>query len=266
MNARNTNVLSTVIGAALIATFSTAAFAQKAKPSPAKSAEKPAAAKADDKVDISDLESKYWAPKDTDFSVVQNRTYSKENRFFLTAQYGVPVNDPYSEGTIVGGTANYFFSERYGIQATYLSADYKDNQSTKDLTGFGSGIQPDHGRISGYYGVGFNWVPFYAKMSFLGKKIIYFDMAITPTIGMTSYDQAIESGDKSKSAFTYGLDITQFFFFTNHLAIRADIRNQWHNQEIAKFRGNGVTSVTGQKVNTKNSHDTMFLFGLTFFY
>jgi hypothetical protein len=32
---------------------------------------------ASEKVDVTDLEKKYWASKDTDFSVVQNRVYSK---------------------------------------------------------------------------------------------------------------------------------------------------------------------------------------------
>src|SRR5687768_17351365 len=34
-----------------------------------------------EKLDIQGLEEKYWAPKDTDFSVVQNRTYTKAKRF-----------------------------------------------------------------------------------------------------------------------------------------------------------------------------------------
>jgi hypothetical protein len=198
-------VRSAIISAALMVAFSQAAVAQqkgkKAQPAPAPAvapaASSPTAPAAkNDKVDISDLENKYWAPKDTDFSVVQNRTYTKDGRIFLTGHYGQMVNDQYSEGTLTGGSLNYFFSERYGIQATYLAGDLKNSQGTNDLiNGFGSGVTPNHGKLSSYYGVGFSWVPFYAKMSFLGKKIIYFDMAITPTLGMTQYDQQIEGGN-----------------------------------------------------------------------
>ncbi len=75
-----------IIAIALIA-MSSPAFAQgkkaKSEAAPAPAPIETKAVKADDKVDISDLESKYWAPKDTDFSVVQNRTYSKDNRFMI---------------------------------------------------------------------------------------------------------------------------------------------------------------------------------------
>lgn len=224
------------------------------------------AAKKDDKVDISDLENKYWAPKDTDFSVVQNRTYTKENRWFLTGHFGRPINDQWSVGNAYGGSVNYFWSERMGVQATYLKAGMSNNSAADFIaTHYGSGIYADHNRLDRYWGVGFDFVPFYAKMSFWGKKIIYFDMAFTPTIGMTTYDQQIESGNRSKDSFTYGLDVTQYFFFTNHFAIRLDLKNQWHNEEIAKYHTTGST-LTGQKVTDQTAQDTLFLLGFTFFH
>ena len=262
--------------AVTMATFAlvgvTAAVARAAEKGPVVVVPNPAAAKAspaapDKKVDISDLENKYWAPKDTDFSVVQNRTYAKENRYFLSAEYGRPINDQWSNGSAYSVVANYFWSERFGVQATYLKANMTNNSATTALTGFGSGIQPDHNRLDSYYGVGFNVVPFYAKMSFWGKRIIYFDMAITPTLGMTTYDQVLSTGNHAKSGFTYGLDITQYFFFSNHFAIRADLKNQWHSEDVASFVGNtGQGTVTGGKVKSDVAQDTLFLFGATVFY
>lgn len=217
-----------------------------------------------DKVDISDLESKYWAPKDTDFSVVQNRTYSKEKRFFLAPQWGKPVNDPYSEGNLFGVTLNYFWSERMGVQLSGFQADLTDNAPSRDIQTLGSGAMINHGKLKSYVGVGYNFVPFYAKMSFWGKRIIYFDMAFTPTIGMSTYEQQLKTmPDRQKSSFTYGLDITQFFFFTNYFAIRADLKNQFHNEEIVSAADNANQ---GKKLKDKTVYDTLFLLGLTFFY
>ncbi len=227
----------------------------------------PPATAGGDKVDISDLESKYWAPKDTDFSVVQNRTYSKEKRFMIAPQFGTVINDPYSEGNVYGATANYFWSERMGVQATWMKADMKNNDATNDIGKLSAtaGATPDHGKLTGYYGVGFNIVPFYAKMSFWGKRIIYFDMAFTPTIGMTQYDQQIEGGNKGKSAFTYGLDVTQYFFFSRWFAIRADLKNNFYKQEVVKFR-NTAPYTKGQKVKDKDIQDTTFLLGAEFYF
>lgn len=249
-------------GLALVANFS---FAQQGQGG-AKAKGAPTAE--DQKLDISDLENKYWAPKDTDFSVVQNRTYSKEHRFFLTPQWGKAINDQWSDGSIYGATANYFWSERWGVQATYIKASLGNNQAADVLaTTYSSGVMPNHNRLNNYWGVGLNIVPFYAKMSFWGKKIIYFDMAITPTIGMTAYDQMIQGGNQTQRAFTYGIDITQYFFFTNYFAIRADLKNQWTSESVVAFKGiPAFGTETGKKVQDQNTLDTLFLIGLTFFY
>jgi outer membrane beta-barrel protein len=268
---------SKVVIATLAMVMSTSAFAQggkkgKSAPTPPAAAAAPApseakATKGDDKVDISDLESKYWAPKDTDFSVVQNRTYSKEHRFMIAPEYGTVINDPYSEGNVYGLTANYFWSERMGVQATWLKADLKNNDATNDIGRLSAtaGATPDHGKLTGYYGVGFNLVPFYAKMSFWGKRIIYFDMAFTPTVGFTQYEQQIEGAPKEKSAFTYGIDVTQYFFFSRWFAIRADLKNNFYKQEVVKYR-NTAPFVKGQKVKDKDIQDTMFLLGAEFYF
>jgi len=262
---KNASKMSHVAIAVFALALSATAQAQSKKPTP--QAAPAAAAKGDDKVDISDLESKYWAPKDTDFSVVQNRTYSKEKRFMLAPQWGTLINDPYSEGNVFGVTANYFWSERMGVQATYLNADMKNNDATVDIGRLSaqSGAVPDHGKVTGYMGVGYTLVPFYAKMSFWGKRIIYFDMAFTPTLGLTEYEQQIEGKNKSKSAFTYGLDVTQYFFFSRWFAVRADLKNQFYSQEVVKFRNTGPY-LKGQKVKDKDIQDTMFLLGAAFYF
>lgn len=265
MGTRNTSLYGSAVSALVcaLALVSNSAYAQGKKATPAPAA--PAAQS--DKVDISDLENKYWAPKDTDFSVVQNRTYTKEKRIFLTGHFGRPVNDQWSVGNVYGASLNYFINERMGAQLTYLKGSLTNNEASDFIaTNYGSGIYADHNKFQSYYGVGWNIVPFYAKMSFWGTKIIYFDMAITPTIGMTEYEQQIENGgSRKKSAFTYGIDITQYFFFTNYFAIRADLKNQWHDEEIARFHGSGGIP-TGGKVKNQTAQDTLFLVGFTLFY
>src|SRR5690606_21463609 len=96
-----------------------------------------------DKIDVSDLENKYWAAKDTDFNVVQNRLYSKANRFAFSGMYGTFVNDPWSEGGTVALSTNYFFSERYGAELIYAMSDSKDTQATKNLKANNGGT-PNH--------------------------------------------------------------------------------------------------------------------------
>lgn len=218
-----------------------------------------------EKLDISGLEQKYWAPKDTDFTVVQNRTFTKDKKYGISLLAGPVINDNFSEGIDLSLTANYFFSERHGIEFTYIHSDMKDNQTTtafKETIASGSGITPDHGKTTSYIGVGYNFVPIYAKVSFLDRKILYFDMAITPTIGVVSYDQQLRpelGSTKSKTSITLGLDITQYLFLNKYLALRADIRNRFYSEELLNYR-------TGEKIKDQTTQATIFLVGATLFF
>ena len=225
--------------------------------------------KKSDKVDVSDLENKYWAPKDTDFSVVQNRTYTKEGQFAISAQGGIVVNEEWNEGSVYGVTADYYFSERYGVELSYLTMDLEPRDNAKGISDLAGGIQPDHGRVSGRYSVGFTWVPFYAKMSVLGKQIIYFDMAFTPNIGMTQYDQIYDGGSIAESAFSYGIDVTQYFFFDKNFAARIDLKNSWFTEDIVKYRKNAVITPgveTGEVFRDKLTNTTLFMMGIMFYF
>jgi outer membrane beta-barrel protein len=268
MRSVNTSMKRLTVGAVLAFAFLHGnAFAQTS-PDPAQQKPKPkeTAEKADGKVDISDLENKYWAPKDTDFSVVQNRTYTKEKRFFFSAQYGIPASDNYNSGAFYGFTGNYFLTERQGLQLQYIHADLHPNSAISDFSSFGgTGVYPNHGQMTNYYSVGYNFVPFYSKMSLMGKKIIYFDMAITPTLGSTQYEQLEKAGNATQNAFTYGVDITQYFFFTNYMALRVDWKNQWYTQKVVYYETTGAIPA-GSPATDRGIHDSLLMFGLTFFY
>lgn len=282
MSSRNTFMFYILVCFVALA-MSTNASAQtgqykKAKEAPAKEeSKKESGGKADDKkskdkskeketdkLDISDLEQKYWAPKDTDFSVVQNRTYTKAGRIGVSLMTGPVVNDAFSEGLSLGVRANYYLDERYGFELTYISSDLKDNDVTRDFANFSlGGIRPDFNRDDGYIGVGFNWVPIYAKVSLLGSKILYFDLQITPHIGMSSYAQQADAStgknENIESSFSYGIDVTQYYFMSSSYALRFDLHNRWYSQEVLAWS-------SGVKNRDKSNQTTMFLFGLTYFF
>ena len=233
-----------------------------AKPSAAVPGAKPAAPAAEsEKIDISELEQKYWAPKDTDFSVVQNRTYTKAKRFSASLLTGLLVSDPFNDGLTYNLSINYYFDERTGVEFIYHKGDLTDSDATSDFRKLsGGGTRPDFNRDTAFYGVGYNWVPFYAKMSFLGKKIIYFDMQFTPFLGISEYDQQTDDGDKSDSSLSYGFDITQYFFFSKNFAVRANYHNRFYNADVLNY-STGNVARKGESTNT-----SLFLFGLTYFF
>lgn len=266
MRSKNASTTRLMLGALLALVFSGNVFAADKKAATPAAKAAPAATQKDEKVDISDLENKYWAPKDTDFSVVQNRTYTKEKQFFVSFQYGIPTSEVFSTGSYYGLTGNYFFTERHGIELTYQKADLHNSDAVSGLQNFGTtGVFPDHGRDDYYVGAAYNFVPFYSKMSVMGKKIIYFDMAISPSLGLTRYDQMMKDGNSAQTAFTYGLDVTQFYFFSNHWAVRLDWKNQWYNQKVVKYENTGGM-LEGAPAGSKNVHDSTLMLGMTFFF
>lgn len=212
-----------------------------------------------EKVDISDLEKRYWAPKDKDYSVVQNRVYSKAGRVSISGSYGALINDTYSNGTQTAAAVNYYFNDYLGIELQYAKTQSTDN-SVVAVAKSDTGIALDHNKQTGYYGASINWVPIYAKMSLLDKKIIYFDMAFSPGVGMTQYQQQVISGNgDTQSAFTMSLDVTQNFFLSNNFAFRLDVRNRFYNQSIKDFR-------SGVDRRTESQRSTTILVGLTYMF
>ena len=250
------HVRTIILSATVAFLASVPAYAQQPKAAPQKAGAK------DEKLDVSDLEKKYWAAKDTEFNVVQNRLFSKAGRVALTLQGGQYVNDAWSTGPTFGGSLNYFFSERYGIEAAYTMTNSTDNDATNNVKEQGGA--PNHNKMKGFYGLAFNWVPFYAKMSFLNSSIIYFDMSISPGIGIVQYDQQLFEGNVTKTAPAATLDLTQHFFLTKWMALRFDYKNRFYNHDITQYRLPGGTGTRSTK--SEFNHTSLLMFGATFYF
>jgi len=211
------------------------------------------------KVDITDLEQKYWVPKDTEFRVVQNRTYTKENRFAVTLSGGPLINDQYSKAFIYALTGNYYFSERLGAELTFMDYDTKNNIMTETFIGQYA-TAPEHNKESTYIGAGVNWVPIYAKLALLEKQIIYFDMSFSAGLGVTTYDQQLTNMPMTKSqAPTLALDVAQHFFLDKHFALRFELRNHFLKWDIKD-------SKTGVVDHSTTTNSNVILFGLTYYH
>lgn len=217
-----------------------------------------------EKLDVSDIERKYWAAKDSDFTVVQNRLFSKANRWALSLGYGMLINESWADGPTYSAKLNRYFSERYGAELSFSSTDSADNKATERLSTQGG--KPNHGQIKNFYGVAFNWIPFYAKMSLLDYKILYFDMSISPGVGIMQYEQQREEGGTMKTAPALTLDVTQHFFLNKWVALRFDYKNRWFQEEVVWYKQSSVPAGQSRTVGDDLHHVSMLMFGLTLYY
>ena len=246
-------------------------FAQGSAPAPYARSPKAVSAQAPqagdgEKLDVSDLEKKYWAAKDSDFNVVQNRMFTKAGRFSLTGSYGSMINDAWSDGPTAGLNAGYYFNERWGVELTATGSNTKDNTAAdrlKSQNGY-----PNNNKMKNFYGAQVDWVPFYGKVSLLNSSIVYFDMSASLGAGITQYDQQREEGAVTQNAPTVSLDISQHFFLNKWFAIRLDYKNRFYKEDILWYKQSSQIAA-GASSRTDSSdvnHTTILMVGAEFFF
>lgn len=223
---------------------------------------------ASDKVDLKQLEDKYWAAKDDDLGVVQNRAFTKEKRFYGSLSTGPLINDEWIVGSINTLSLGYFFNEQWGLELGHKAGALKKNDGVDQIV-MRNGLQPDHNIFlssTSLYGI---WVPFYGKMSLLDRKIIYFDMQFALGVGQINYENQLDATETPNVAQTttgISFDIAQHFFFSNHFAVRVDLKNTWSTQKLKKWRTSGTADPSTRDLSDKGQQDTTFQIGLTYFH
>lgn len=222
-----------------------------------------------DKLDLKNLEDKYWSAKDSDFTVVQNRTYTKANRFFFSLGYGPLINDAYSYGRMTNFTGGYFFSERMGLEVSHETGTLTFSDSTDTFINRNQ-FAPDFNQFKTYTSLNFVVVPFYAKMSFWDKKILYFDIQFAAGVGQMTYEvQKVAAGigsgsaNEQKTTMGYNFDVTQQLFFHENFAVRFDIKNKWSKQDKERYYISGSQE---RSLGSTTQQDTTMLLGLTVFF
>ncbi|MEI7973868.1 MAG: outer membrane beta-barrel domain-containing protein [Bdellovibrio sp.] len=221
-----------------------------------------------DRLDLKQLEDKYWSAKDRDFAVVQNRTYIKEKRFFLNAGYGVLMNDPYSNGRVTNWALGYYFSEQWGIELAQETGSLIDNASVSAFVNQNAS-KPNYNKLNNYTSLNALFVPFYAKMSMLDRAIVYFDIQFALGVGSMKYTSIIDPAqgpDRSGQALGYNFDFTQQLYFSRHWAIRMDLKNKWSSQNVYRWRIPGGDSESNRALPNVQQQDTTLLFGVTFLF
>ncbi len=252
-------IVSMILNLFIGLSMGTSAFAQ----------DEPKAA-APQKVDTKNIEAKYWQPSDESYSVVQTRTYAKAKKFGVSLQTGPILMDSWSEGFSFEAAASYYFTERWGVelQAGVYSTD--DNDSVDAI--FALGGVPDFGRVTSFYGAMARWVPFYSKMSFMGTKVVYFDMSFGLGAGLISYEQQrqVSTSDTtrtevSQTAPAIQFDISQTYFINPKLAFRVDYKMRFFNEEVIAYNTKPGVAI-GEKIEDKVTNASSLNLGVTYYF
>ena len=227
-----------------------------------------------DKVDLKKLEEKYWSAKDDDYGVIQNRTFAKKGKFYLSAVYGPLINDPFAKARAMGGMLGYYLSEDFGLEASYLTYNSTQNDTVTSYENQFGGAKPDYDLLKSNMAFSLSYTPFYAKMAFMNKAIMYFDMGFTLGAGVTSYEmQKVTkdaAGNKTQanemtSSPHFEIGVMQQLFLSQYFAFRLDIKNTFYQQKTQQQEILTGAAESTRKESTKSANDTTITFGLTVF-
>ncbi len=269
-------VFNTITTLAASLLFCLTANAQQPAPKASVPAPQPAASsdKGSDKVDLKKLEDKYWSAKDEDYGVIQNRTFSKKGKFYASLVYGPLINDAFAKARAAGGMLGYYLNEDFGVELSYLGYDSKQNDTVTSYTTLPGAVSPQFNLVKNSMAASLTYTPFYAKMAFMNKGILYFDMGFTLGAGMTSYEiqkttvngtgSAVPTNEM-KSAPHFEIGVMQQLFLSQYFAFRLDIKNSFYSQKSQQFQlGNGIAESARPEI-TKSVNDTTISLGLTLF-
>lgn len=243
---------------------------------PTVSADKPATAHEaqSDSMDIKKIEEKYWTAKDDEYGVIQNRTFSKQRKYYVSLVHGPLINDPFASARVTGLMGGYYFSEDFGVEFSYFSYASSQNDTVSAYENQFGGAKPDYNLIKGSKTLSLVYSPFYAKMSFMNKSIMYFDMGFTAGLGLSDYEiQKVDKdggGNKTstpemKSSPHLEIGLMQQLFVNKNVAIRLDIKNSIYKQDTKQYEIGIGAPESSRQSGSKSSNDTTITMGLTFF-
>lgn len=227
-----------------------------------------------DSIDLKKLEEAYWASKDDNYSVIQNRTFTKTNKFYLSLGYGLLINDPYAKARELGVSVGYFLNEDLGLELSYYNFDSSQNDTVTAYENQFGGAKPDYNLLKSKQTLSLVYSPLYAKMSLMNKSILYFDMGVTLGLGISQYEiQKVNKdgvGNKTQanemaSSPHLEIGLMQQLFINQTLAIRLDIKNSFYTQKTKQYEIAIGAAESTRTESSRSTNDTTFSLGLTLF-
>ncbi len=173
---------------------------------------------------------RYWGTEMREVQVLQKRKYRKEDRYEFELFTGVIPNDEFTTYVPLGGRADYFFAEDFGVElwGSYLiriSSDLKDFLESN----FNQSLLVElPQQLTWLAGANFLWSPIHGKIGFFTDKLAHFDMHLAFGVGVvgTSVTKLAQTESKVDVAGNVGLGLR--FFLSESIALRFDYRQYFY--------------------------------------
>lgn len=177
----------------------------------------PAVAAAQETVDLGTL-------RNEEIVVVQKLLYPKEDRTEFSFGLGAIVFDPYMIAPKVQLTGGKHLTENLEVEGQLGVGYGLGNGTYRELGTAAYGIKPEVYRYLGSATAGIAWAPIYAKMNFMGTRVIHHDLYFPLVVGATLERQAWAEKYMAVSP-TLGIGIGTRIFQANGGAVRIELRD-----------------------------------------
>ncbi|NOY27680.1 MAG: outer membrane beta-barrel domain-containing protein [Oligoflexia bacterium] len=169
--------------------------------------------------------------QDSEINVVQKLLYPKAGRSELGFHLGWMPFDAFTTTPVGAVTYGFHKTESLGFEGGIGGGYGLKNSTMRRLEGPAYAVAPDAYRYLASAWGGVEWSPIYAKMNWLGRRVIHHDVFGTATAGATM-EQAILPDHTLAVAPTVGLGVGMRFF----LGDRTTLRVQLKDDILAEFR------------------------------
>ena len=202
-----------------------------------------------------------WLDKEKEVYVLQNRKFRKKGSFYVGGTYGQSVSGTFVDSSEFNVLAGFFFSEDWGLEFSYLSAEGSENKTYKSVKA--QGAVAFFRQIESANTAMLLWSPFYSKINTF-NKIFYYDwMFGLGLANVSTSDNRKEFGAGAESNQLTEEDLSGVTWMT---ALRFYITQDWSAR--LDFRGlhiNADSAVTNETDTEKrwNNYYT-FNFGINY--
>lgn len=169
--------------------------------------------------------------QDSEINVVQKLLFPKQKRSELGFHLGWMPFDAFTITPMGSLTFGGHMKETLGWELGLGGGYGLKNGTMRKLEGPAYAVAPDAYRYLGSAWGGVQWAPIYAKMNWMGRKVIHHDVYGTASAGAT-IEQAILPDHAMAVAPTLGLGVGMRFFLSDRTTLRVQLKDDI----LAEFR------------------------------
>ncbi len=199
-----------------------------------------------------------WLDPDKSVYVLQNKTYKKAGTFFGEVNGMMVVGDEFVDGYGGGLKVGYYFSEEFGISASYNQYENSFGENWDNVKRV-SNVEPFVRQFNSVTALEVLWTPFYGKVNTF-NKIYYFDWGFGVGLAQIDAESNIDSVFVANQPTTFASEsLTGIVYKTDFkIHINTDF---YINLELRNISYSGQNNPNDKSAKELQTH-TDFLFGV----